>query len=1070
MNMNKDDLIRGARCAAIVLSVFTWLTVSGHGQGVPESVSLPVVVQLEHGRRFDGDVRRLPSSLPSQHEHRPDHGEDPRLPPVSFGDDAAQRSGPAAPAPSPGTGGGAGNFGGLSYGLGGDGWPPDTNGDVGPVYYLQTVNTSVGIFRKSDGALLARFSFDELMSQGNQGNLCDKDNFGDPVVVWDSAADRWIVSDFAFALNAQGDPVAPFYQCFAVSSTGDPLTGGWYFYSLRTDDYFPDYPKLGVWPDALYLTANLFRANNSFRNVRVWALDKAQIYACAGATSVLFVLTSTIQGVSIFTGLPSTYHTVTGTPPAGRPNLVSVIWSAKLARVWKFHVDWNNLASSTLTGPSNVALASWGVAPSSVPAKNGNSLDTLRERLMVQSQYTNIGGVESLWLTHTVANPGSSALAAPRWYQLNVTGGNVVTSGPLQQSTWAPDSSVSRWMASLAVDKNGNMAIGYSAASSSSFPAIRYAGRLAGDPMNTLGQSETSLVEGTASQCCNFSNGSVNNRWGDYSAMTIDPDGCTFWYTNEYYQSPQPTTLAQDNWQTRIGSFKFPNCTSNSGAVQGTVTDSATSSPIDGATVTAGSSSTTTDGSGQYTLSSLAAGTYTVTASAPGYTTGSASVTVNANSTTLQNFALVPSAAANTSLAVAPASGTYGSTTTLSATLTSSGAGVSGRAISFTLNGNPAGTGSTNGAGVATVSGVSLSGVGAGTYPTGVAASFAGDPSFGGSSGSNSLTIAKANQTITFGPLTGKTTSDPPFMVNATASSDLPVSFAASGQCTVSVNIVTITAAGSCTITASQAGNSNYNAAPSVPQAFTITSSSGGSASPDGTTVPPATQIVDNEGAVWTIGSGQAILRNGAQAAGGLGSEILWKNATIYVLGVDSNWWQWTASGWIIFGPTPPGSTFNVSPDGTTVPPASQIVDTIGAIWTIGSGQTILRNGVQAAGGLGSQILWTNATIYVLGIDNNWWQWTGSSWIFFGSAQPGSTSNVSPDGTTVPPASQIVDNTGATWTIGSGQTILRNGSQAAGGLGSQILWKANTIYVFGVDSNWWRWTGSGWVNLGPTHP
>ena len=255
-------------------------------------------------------------------------------------------------------------------------------------------------------------------------------------------------------------------------------------------------------------------------------------------------------------------------------------------------------------------------------------------------------------------------------------------------------------------------------------------------------------------------------------------------------------------------------------------------------------------------------------------------------------------------------------------------------------------------------------------------------------SGANSLTIAKANQTITFGPLPNKTTSDPPFTVSATATSGLPVSFAASGQCMVSGNTVTITAAGSCTITASQAGNSNYNAAPNVPQTFSITSSGGGGTSPDGTTVPPASQIVDNELAVWTIGSGQAILRNGVQAAGGLGSEILWKSTTIYVLGVDNNWWQWTGSGWIIFGPTPPGSTFEVSPDGTTVPPASQIVDNVGAIWTLGSGQTILRNGSQAAGGLGSQILWKTSTIYVFGTDSNWWRWTGSGWVNVGPTHP----------------------------------------------------------------------------------
>jgi hypothetical protein len=908
MNSHKRVLIRCATGAAVLLNVFTWLTTSGHGQGVPETVSLPVVVQLEQGRPFDGDVRRLPSSLPSQHEHRPDHGEDPGLRPVSFGDDAVQRGGAVAPAPSPGGGSGAGSFFGLSYAQNGDGWPPDTNGDVGPTYYLQTVNTSLGIFRKSDGALMASFTFDQLMTQGNFGNLCDTDNFGDPVVAWDSAADRWIVTDFAFVLNGQGNPVAPYYQCFAVSKTGDPLTGGWYFYSLQTTDAFPDYPKLGVWPDGLYLTANLFGKQN-FKNVRVWALNKTQMYAGAAASSVMFNLPGSIQGVSVFTGIPSTYHVVTGTPPSGRPNLISVIWSAKLARVWKFHVDWTNTANSTLTGPSNVTLASWGVAPTSVPAKNGNALDTLYERLMVQSQYTNRSNVESLWLTHTVANPLNSSLASPRWYQINVTNATI-SATPVQQSTFAPDSTVARWMPSLAVDKDGNMALGYSASSSTLFPAIRYAGRLAAsDPLNTLGQTETSLVEGTASQCCQFSDGSTNNRWGDYSAMTIDPDGCTFWYTSEYYQSLQPTRLAEDNWQTRIGSFKFSSCTSNSATLQGTVTNSATSSPISGALVSAGGFSTTTDGGGQYTLNSLAAGSYTVTASAQGYVTGSASVTLTAGSTTVQNFSLAASAAASTSLAVSTASGTYGGTTTLSATLTSGGNGVTGKTISFTLNGNAAGSAATNGSGVATLSNVSLSGINAGSYPSGVGASFAGDGSYVSSSGANTLSIgkasqtisfgplsgktygdppftvsatassglaisfgasgnctvssttvtitgagsctitasqpgdsnylpassvqqtfaiAKANQTITFGPLADKTTSDPPFPVNATASSGLPVSFAASGQCTVSGNTVTITAAGSCTITASQSGNSNYNAAPNVQQSFNITSSGGG--------------------------------------------------------------------------------------------------------------------------------------------------------------------------------------------------------------------------------------------------
>jgi len=761
------------------------LLISGHtttAQGPPTAP--PNVVGLQRGRPFVDDVRRLPSNLPNQREHRPDRGierEEPPLPSaIGSADRSAQITLPAlaAPAPPPGSGSGAGSFAGLDFQHWGDGWPPDTNGDVGPTHYIQTVNTSIGIFRKSDGAMVAAFSFDTLMGQGQFGNACDNQNFGDPVVVWDSAADRWIISDFAFVLNA-GNPVAPYFQCFAVSRSSDPVSGGWNFYSLQTNDLFPDYPKLGVWPDGLYLTANMF-TGNTFKNVRVWALDKSQMYAGNPVSAVAFDLPGKVQGVSVFTGIPSTYHTVTGTPPAGRPNFISVIWSAKLARVWKFHVDWNNTANSSLTGPSNVTLASWGVANTTVPVKNGNALDSLRERLMVQSQYTNRAGAESLWLTHSVANPGNSAVTSPRWYQINVTGGTVLTSAPVQQSTWAPDSTIARWMPSLAVDKDGNMAIGYSASSSTLFPAIRYAGRLTSDPANTLGQTETSLIEGTASQCCTFSDGSINNRWGDYSGMSIDPDGCTFWYTTEYYQSPQPSSLALDNWQTRIGSFKFASCT--------------------------------------------------------------------------------PGSIAATSLAAASATGTYGGTSTLSATLTAGAVGVSGKTINFTVNGNAAGSASTNASGVATVSNVSLSGINAGTYASGVGASFAGDSSYASSSGVNSLTIGKANQTITFGAIADKTTSDPPFTVTATASSTLTVAFSASGNCTVSGSTVTITGAGSCAITASQSGNINYNPAPDVIRSFNITA---------GTSTAVNVALAANGG----VASASSIFSGGYSAAGAINGD-----------------------------------------------------------------------------------------------------------------------------------------------------------------------------------------------------
>jgi len=238
--------------------------------------------------------------------------------------------------------------------------------------------------------------------------------------------------------------------------------------------------------------------------------------------------------------------------------------------------------------------------------------------------------------------------------------------------------------------------------------------------------------------------------------------------------------------------------------------------------------------------------------------------------------------------------------------------------------------------------------------------------------------------------------------------------------------------------------------------------------SPDGTTVPTATQIVDITGAVWTLGANGAVLRNGVQAGGGWATKILWKSGIIYVLGTDSNWWQWTGAGWLNVGTGVPGGS-SASPDGTTVPTALQIVDSVGAVWTIGTNGAVLRNGVQAASGWGSKILWKSNAIYVFGIDGNWWQWTGSGWINVGSAVPGGI-GTSPDGTMVPSALQIVDNVGAVWTIGLNSAILRNGVQAGGGWGSKILWKTNTIYVYGTDTNWWKWTGSVWAWVGPTQP
>ena len=614
-------------------------------------LSHPREDRLRKGHTFHGDLRTLPQIPPEKFE-RPEH-EGPEITPVPFTGRIAAAAAQAAPtqnvpaprvpAPAPGS-----SFEGLDFTNWGAGHPPDTNGDVGPQYYIQTINTSVGIYNKSDGTRVTAFIFNTLMSQGNFGNLCDTSNFGDPVVLYDTFEDRWIITDFAFNLSG-GNVVAPQFQCFAVSKSGDPVAGGWNFYSVQVNGGLGDYPKLGIWPDGLYMSANIFGfgAAGPFQNVRVWAFNKAQMYAGNPTVQVLSFDAPSAE----FTLLPSNARLQTGTPPTGSPNYFSVVAQfLNTVSVYKLHADWNNISTSTFSGPFlSLTSNSWSQlsAANTTEQSPGNKLDTLYFRLMVQNQYTNLGGVESLWNSHTVGASGAtSAQAAVRYYQVKVTGGTVEANAT-QAFTFSPDATVFRFMPSVAVDRSGDMAIGYSATNATLNPAIRYAGRLAGDPVNSITQTEQSLIEGTGTQSGTC--GSTCTRWGDYSAMTLDPDGCTFWYTNMYYQT---TGLA---FNTRIGDFSFPSCTpAVSGALQGTVSISG-GNPISGATVALGSRTTTTDVNGAYSFSGLPSGTYPgITVSFPGFNSVTvANIVINDGLTTTQDFALTP----------APASGCLTDTT-----------------------------------------------------------------------------------------------------------------------------------------------------------------------------------------------------------------------------------------------------------------------------------------------------------------------------------------------------------------------------------------------------------------------
>jgi hypothetical protein len=530
---------------------------------------------IRSGRSFQGDLRLLPYIAPNKKE-RPEREAPefvPRLyqPPgvTATGTAGASTIGAAtidAPAPAPSS-----NFDGLDFANWGAGHPPDTNGDVGPTYYIQTVNTSIGIYNKTTGVRVAAFTFDTLMKQGQFGNLCDTDNFGDPVVLYDSFEDRWVITDFAFQIDGSGNVVNPpgAFQCFAVSKTGDPVSGGWNFYSINTTGGLGDYPKFGVWTDGIYMSANMFdyAASGSFQNVRVYAFNKAQMYAGAATAQVV----SFDVDPADFSLLPSNARLQTGTPPAGRPNLFISTWEYLNAlTVYKFHVDWNHVSLSTFTGPDVPSTgSSWPNQSVMNAATPGNNLDTLPIRAMAQNQYTNIGSVESLWTTHTVRR-ATNGIATPRWYQVNVTNGTVAAD-TLQTATWDPDGAnlTYRFMPSLAVDRAGDMALGYTTSNSTTNPGLKYAGRLASDAANTFSQTEQTLWQGTGTQTGNCGS-STCTRWGDYSAMTLDPDGCTFWYTNEYYAVNGLNDL------TRIGAFKYSQCTpiGNGATVSGQVTAS----------------------------------------------------------------------------------------------------------------------------------------------------------------------------------------------------------------------------------------------------------------------------------------------------------------------------------------------------------------------------------------------------------------------------------------------------------------------------------------------------------------
>ena len=423
--------------------------------------------------------------------------------------------------------------------------PPDTVGDVGPNHYVQMVNSSLQIFNKDGSTALGPVDSNTIWT--DLGGDCATTNDGDPIVLHDQFADRWLVSQFSYS-------GAGLHECVAVSTSNDP-TGSWHLYQFDYDS-FPDYPKIGVWPDGYYVTYNMFDPDTfDYEGVKICALDRNAMIAGDPATQQCRDLTTE------WSMLPSDADGSTP-PPLGSPNyILGEHWSDndKLT-MYKFHVDWDDPLNSSLEGPTYLQVDpfTWACPEVSrgkcVPQPTTlQQLEVLGGRLMHRLAYRNFGTHESLVANHTVAmdgNLGQTAQTGIGWYEIRQP--NATQPQVYQQGTTAdPDGATFRWMGSAAMDKQGNMALGYSVSNATStYPSIRFNGRKIWDPLNQLPQAESTIIAGAGTQ------ENSSGRWGDYSSMNIDPsDDCTFWYTNEYMQN-----TSDANWQTRIASFRFPGC------------------------------------------------------------------------------------------------------------------------------------------------------------------------------------------------------------------------------------------------------------------------------------------------------------------------------------------------------------------------------------------------------------------------------------------------------------------------------------------------------------------------------
>ena len=404
--------------------------------------------------------------------------------------------------------------------------PPDTEGDVGPNHYFQWINSILEIFDKSGNTLVGPIAGNTVFA--GFGGLCETTNNGDPIVLYDEAADRWNISQFALDFDNN-----TYSMCVAVSTTGDP-TGTYNRYEFSFANDFPDYPKLGIWNDSYTMTTRHFSNAASWNGVWASAMDRTAMLNGDPASIVSFSFPDnfTIDGY-----LPADSDTPISGPPifGGHGGDGDTTFE-----LFELDVDWTNPGAATLTALSGVTISAYDQASFSsvVNQPNGQLLDALGGFTMHRLYVRDFGTHVSMLANHTVlTSPGVHGI---RWYEFRNTGSGWTL---YQEGTYSPDDD-DRWMGSIAMNADGDISLGYSRSSTSMFPSIYITGQSADESGSGVMNIEETLIHaGTGSQ-------EGASRWGDYSKMSIDPTDGSFWFTTEYYE-----TTSSFNFKTRIANF-----------------------------------------------------------------------------------------------------------------------------------------------------------------------------------------------------------------------------------------------------------------------------------------------------------------------------------------------------------------------------------------------------------------------------------------------------------------------------------------------------------------------------------